>query len=90
VPSGPKKMRPPPRVRYEPPTLEEAVSAARDLSEDPNGVVEIAAGLMGVPEEQVREHLRKEAPRRTLAPVIQAGRRTVIVETRTRARAGMR
>lgn len=90
MPSEPKKMRPPPRVRYEPPTIEEAVSAARDLSGDPNGIVEIAAGLMGCPEEQVREHLRKEAPRRSPMPVIQSGRRTVVVETRTRARAGMR
>jgi hypothetical protein len=45
---------PPVRVRRDPPTLEEAVFAAQGLSDDLRGQVEIAAGLMGVPEEEVR------------------------------------
>ena len=43
-----KKPRPPVRVRYDPPTLEEAVFAAQGLSEDLAQQIEIAAGLMGV------------------------------------------
>src|SRR4051794_25631553 len=35
----------PPRVRYEPPTVEEAVAAAQDLAADAEQQVTIAAGL---------------------------------------------
>jgi hypothetical protein len=45
---------PPVRVRRDPPTLEEAVFAAQGLSDDPRQQVEIAAGLMGVPEDEAR------------------------------------
>ena|SRR3712207_250288 len=49
--------RPPVRVRKEPPTIEEAVIAAQGLTEDRQQQVEIAAGLMGVPEDEVRPHV---------------------------------
>lgn len=45
---------PPVRVRRDPPTLEEAVFAAQGLSDDAEQQVEIAAGLMGVGEDEVR------------------------------------
>ena len=34
------------RVRHDPPTLEEAIAAARDLTDDLEQQAEIAAGLM--------------------------------------------
>ena len=45
---------PPIRVRREPPTIVEAVAAAQDLAEDIEQQVEIAAGLIGLPAEEVR------------------------------------
>lgn len=46
----------PVRVKYLPPTIEEAVAAAQGLAEDDiEGQVEIAAGLMGVELDDVRE-----------------------------------
>ena len=75
----PKKQLPPPRVRYEPPTIDEAVSAAQGLSDDVAGQVAIAAGLMGVEEDQVRPLVLQRFSR----PVsVAAGRRTVVVERR--------
>ena len=46
----------PPRVRNEPPTISEAFAAASDLTQDPDLVVEIAAGLMGISVEEARQH----------------------------------
>ena len=46
----------PPRVRHEPPTISEAFAAASDLTQDPDLVVEIAAGLMGISVEEARQH----------------------------------
>jgi hypothetical protein len=60
--SAPKTALPPPRVRREPPTVEEAVAAAQDLSDDIDHQVTIAAGLIGLPEEEVRPFVLK-APR---------------------------
>lgn len=72
------KQQPPFRVRFAP-TIEEAVEAARDLSLDPASHVEIAAGLMGVSEDEVRPYiLARTSPRRP-ATII-AGRRSVVVE----------
>src|SRR3954465_10897506 len=61
------KFSGPPRVRYEPPTMEEAVAAAQDLSPDPEQQVAIAAGLMGMPEDQVGSHALGAPPKRTLS-----------------------
>ncbi len=61
----PSKFSGPPRVRYEPPTIEEAVAAAQDLAVDPEQQVAIAAGLMGMPEDQVQSDVLTAAPRRT-------------------------
>lgn len=85
------KNRPAPRVRHEPPTIEEAVSAARDLSDVTEQQVELAAGLMGVSPDEVRPHVL-EAARRPAAPrterILAApsnplrGPRTVVIERR--------
>lgn len=53
-----KNDRPPSpvRVKYLPPTLDEAIAAAQGLAEDDvEGQVEITAGLMGLSEDEVRE-----------------------------------
>ena len=44
----------PRRVRKDPPTLQEAIAAARGLTDDIGEQVEIAASLMEVPHEQVK------------------------------------
>ena len=83
---------PPIRVRREPPTIVEAVTAAQDLSDDLEQQIEIAAGLIGLPAEEVRPHVvaaQNVKPERMPERIFsQAGPsrapRTVIVERRTR------
>ena len=65
--SKPPKFSGPPRVRHEPPTIEEAIAAAQDLAADPEQQVAIAAGLIGMPEEQVRSHVLSAATKRALS-----------------------
>ena len=89
-----KSALPPPRVRREPPTVEEAVAAAQDLSDEIDHQVTIAAGLIGLPEDEVRPHVLKaprvkaeliieRQPERTLRSTTPLrGPRTVIVERR--------
>jgi len=55
----------PVRVRHDPPTLEEAVVAAQGLSDDIEQQVEIASGLMGVPQEEVRPVIARAPPSET-------------------------
>ena len=55
----------PVRVRHDPPTLEEAVVAAQGLSDDIEQQVEIASGLMGVPQEEVRPVIASAPPSET-------------------------
>ena len=45
---------PPIRVRREPPTVDEAIVAAQGLTDELDQQVEIAAELMGMPEDEVR------------------------------------
>jgi hypothetical protein len=78
----------PRRVRQEDPTLVEAIAAARDLSDDIDQQVEIAASLIGLPADQVRAELLKLAPPRkdTSKSVVFTGpataQRVVVVETK--------
>ena len=62
---SPKSLRdlPPIRVRREPPTIIEAVAAAQDLADDVDQQVEIAAGLIGLPHDEVRPHVVAAAAR---------------------------
>lgn len=78
----------PRRVRHDPPTLEEAIFAARGLSDDVEAQVEIAAGLMEVASDEVRALLKKTpAPRKSSATVAFTSRggteRSVVVERKT-------
>ena len=60
----------PRRVRHDPPTLEEAIFAARGLTDDPEDQVAIAAGLMELPPDDVRAALRKSPPPRKPAATV--------------------
>ena len=77
----------PRRVRYDPPTLEEAIFAARGLTDDVQQQIEIAAGLMELPPDEVRAALAKvPSPRRetTVAFTNRGGaERCVVVERKT-------
>ncbi|CAA2101106.1 hypothetical protein MBUL_01009 [Methylobacterium bullatum] len=83
---------PPIRVRREPPTIPEAIAAAQDLADDLEQQVEIAAGLIGLPLDEVRPHVlaaEKPKPEKVSERILTAGSpsrapRTVIVERRTR------
>ena len=77
----------PRRVRHDPPTLAEAVAAARGLTDDIAEQVEIAASLMDLPPEEVRAEVLKAAhSRKDASTVTFVGRagapRTVVVERR--------
>jgi ribosomal protein L12E/L44/L45/RPP1/RPP2 len=61
------KVRPPVRVRYDPPTLEEAVFAAQGLTDDTEHQTEIAAELMGVSLDEAREMVAKAAAKAATA-----------------------
>jgi hypothetical protein len=76
-------------IRFEPPTLDEAIFAAQGLADDVRGQTEIAAMLMGLPEDEVRAAVLKavrpaaRAPGRlSTSPRSTAGRPVVVVERR--------
>jgi len=74
----------PRRVRQDPPTLEEAIFAARGLTDDVEEQIEIAAGLMEVSVDEVRVALKKSPPPRNQPTVAFTNRggteRAVVVE----------
>jgi len=57
------KMRPPFKVRHEPPTLEEAIYAAQGVTTDIEQQIELAADLMNMPAVEIRPHALKAAAR---------------------------
>jgi len=73
------------RVKHDPPTLEEAIFAARGLTDDVDAQVEIAAGLMEAEPDDVRALLKKTpVPRKAAATLAFTSRggaeRAVVVE----------
>jgi len=80
----------PRRVRRDPPTLQEAIFAAKGLTDSLQAQAEIAASLMGLPVESVRAEVLKTAHDRTASTRVIAGdrgtRRAVVVERRTTRR----
>jgi hypothetical protein len=75
----------PRKVRFDPPTLREAIAAAQGLTGDVEQQAEIAAALMEIPVEEVRAELAAMVPARNAAQIVtSAGRggaaRVVIVE----------
>ena len=92
------------RVRFEPPTISEALAAAEGLTSDPVEQIALAAELMQIPIEQVKveaEKLAAAQPRHGRAPIKMVHGRgtagTVVVERKAprrlvgdaAARAGM-
>jgi hypothetical protein len=80
----------PRRVRHDPPTLQEAIFAAKGMTDSLQAQAEIAASLMGLPVETVRPEVLKSAhdrgrPTRTIATE-RGTRRAVVVEHRTSRR----
>jgi hypothetical protein len=81
------------RIRHEAPTLDEAIAAARGLSNERNEQIEIAASLLGLPLDQVRTKLLKAPPRRKdiINSVVFTGptsaQRTIVVERKPARRA---
>ncbi len=76
----------PRRVRHDPPTLEEAIFAARGLTDDVEQQVAIAAGLMDAAPDDVRAALAKSPPRKqpAVAFISRGGaERSVVVERKT-------
>ena len=76
-------------VRFDPPTLKEAIAAARGLTDDVQQQAEMAAALMDLPVGEVRVELLKLAPPRNSTQIVTAsGRegaaRTVIVRTQAK------
>lgn len=79
----------PRRVKEAPPTLQEAIFAARGITDDPQSQIEIAASLMGVPHEEARAAALKYRPENTTTRVISNNRkvqRAVIVERKVARR----
>jgi hypothetical protein len=79
------------RVRRDLPTLEEAIVAARGLTDDPQGQAEIAASLMKLPLEKVLPEVIKMRAQRKNVDTVEltakgGPRRAVIVERRTARR----
>jgi hypothetical protein len=75
----------PRRVRHDPPTLAEAVTAAQGLTDNLSEQVEIAASLIGLAPEKVRDAVMAAAPQRRNVNVVAVGggargSRSVIVE----------
>ena len=76
------------RVKHEPPTLEEALEAARGLTDNRQEQIEIAASLMDLPVDDVKAKARTLPPPRPSVGVRIAPRtgRQVVVERKTTRR----
>jgi hypothetical protein len=82
--SQPTWHKGPVRVRREEPAIEEAIVAAMDLSEDPGEIASIAAGLMGVTEEEILPLIAKVSRAKANAGPIRRDGSPVVVVSRTR------
>ena len=88
-----KKQLPPPRVRREPPTIEEAAFAAVGLTDDLDQQVDIAANLMGISLDEAKPHVLKvAAAARATAPSAARGSAHLTIRDRvvTVERTGVR
>ena len=83
------------RVRFDPPTLREAIVAAQGLTGDLEQQAEIAAALIAAPIEDVRTELLMMAPDRNSKEIVTSsgrdgGARTVIVQRKPSRQFGAR
>ena len=75
------------RTRYYPPALKEAIAAAQGLTEQIQRQIEIAAQLMGLPEDEVRPEVLKAAAQTNTCPTgstyVRQRRTEVVIERRS-------
>lgn len=83
--SQPTWHKGPVKVRKEDPAIEEAIAAAMDLSDEPDEIAALAAGLMGVSEDEIRPLVAKSLRQKQNAggPIRRDGSPVVVV-SRTR------
>ncbi len=67
-------------TRVDPPALEEAIAAAQGLTDDIESQIEIAAQLMGMPEEEVRPVAMKAAAPMPVRRPMRLAERTSMAE----------
>jgi hypothetical protein len=75
------------KTRHDPPVLEEAIAAAQGLTDQVASQIEIAAQLMGLPEDEVRAQIQTAQAQTRLkvsAPVRDRRTQVVVVERRSR------
>lgn len=65
------------RVKHEPPTVAEAVTAAEGLTTDLEEQAQIAAALLNVPVETVRAEAERRRPQAPRVVVVQRKRRSL-------------
>jgi len=85
------KMKPPFKVRHEPPTLEEAIYAVQGITTDTEQQIELASELMAMPAEDIRPHVLKAAAKppvsnKVFVPARSGMQRAVVIETTGRPR----
>jgi hypothetical protein len=84
----------PRRVRWEPPTLDEAIFAARGMTDDVQQQAEIAAALMDEPVEKVRVAVLKASQKKDVNRVTfttrRGSERAVVVERKVSRRPAFR
>ena len=85
MPAKKPKPRPPVRVRHDPPTLAEAIFAAQGMTSDVAHQIEFVAGLMGLPDAEVKVQVVQASTRQTIATGRAGMERSIVVE-RTRPR----
>lgn len=75
------------RVRFDPPSIAEAIAAAQGLADDPEDQAGIAASLLGVDIEMMRAEIARAGRRKVNDGIAFTGRegasRAVVVERRT-------
>jgi hypothetical protein len=71
----------PRRVRHDPPTLAEAIAAAKDLTDQLDAQIDIAASLMGISREQAMAEWPKERAR--VAPQLKVASSIAFAASRT-------
>jgi hypothetical protein len=76
------------RTRHDPAGMDDAIAAARGLTDCVESQIEIAAQLIGLPEDEVRPAVletaaRFQAPRVSAIPIRQNAGQTIVVERRS-------
>jgi hypothetical protein len=86
------KVRPPFKVRHEPPTLEDAIYAAQGLTGEVEQQIEFVSDLLNMPPAELRPHVLKAGSKastsnRVFVSARSGMQRAVVIETTRRPRA---